>query len=228
MTVVCVSPITLTVQQGVQTIKPVAQCSSTSSLTRKVRFNELVRMRRTAFPPRTIHEHFQAIWFTQKEIIERIRKDKRLRHVIARQPEKFGMKKSSVALLSLGLYTDIERLQRSKRISAARASILSKNNSIDMDSESDSDDSSNSLSTSYAICSEAAAVQAHERALRHYKYVQTMDNTEDDASEGDMSQMVLAAGKAAPQEDLPRVLDISNHNPPHLVPTKKFPCSTVL
>ncbi|CAJ1946457.1 unnamed protein product [Cylindrotheca closterium] len=184
MTVVCISP-SLTVRQGVPTPKPVAH--STSSHTSKVSFSQKVRIRRTVVPPRT-SEEFQAIWFTEKEILERRRKDKRLRYAVAKQPEVFGTHK----LLSLGLYTESERLQRCKRAVAARDSVLTnKRKAMDVDSSgSDSDDSSLTSTptiptmtfTSYALHSKAAAVEAHERALQHSKHVQSMDNNEDDAS----------------------------------------------
>ena len=214
MTVVCISP-TLTVRQGVPSPKPVAH--STSSLTGKVRFNHKVRIRRTVSLPRT-QEEFQTIWFTQKEIFERRRKDKRLRHAIARQPEVFGTHK----LLSLGLYTEAERLQRCKRAIVARDSIISKTNSMDVDtSGSDSDYSSSSLttsiptSTSYALHSKAAAVEAHKRALQHSDQVQTIDN-EDDAYQGDTNQECSVTSETAPQ-DLPSMeISYSNSPPPQI------------
>ena len=205
MTVVCISP-TLTVRQGVPSPKPVAH--STSSLTGKVRFNHKVRIRRTVSLPRT-QEEFQTIWFTQKEIVERMRKDKRLRHAIARQPEVFGTEK----LLSLGLYTEMERLQRCKRAIAARGSILSKTNSMDVDSSSDSGDSSGCLTTTnYVLHSEAAAIEAHERALQHSNHVQTMVY-DDDASGGDTSLELSVTDETAPQAL--RSMELSNSNPPH-------------
>jgi hypothetical protein len=209
MTLVCALPTTLIVQQGVPDAKRVAHCSTTLSLTRKVRFNELVRLRRTASLPRSTQEEFQTIWFTQKEIVERMRKDKRLRHAIARQPEVFDTEK----LLSLGLYTEMERLQRCKRAIAARGSILSKTNSMDVDSSSDSGDSSGCLTTTnYVLHSEAAAIEAHERALQHSNHVQTMVY-DDDASGGDTSLELSVTDETAPQAL--RSMELSNSNPPH-------------
>ncbi|CAJ1946458.1 unnamed protein product [Cylindrotheca closterium] len=236
----CVSPTTCTVLQGVSRSvnKPAAdkQCLMPSSAPgpftapRKVTFNDLVRLRRTAFLSRPTQEEFQAVWFTQKEILDRRRKDKRIRYAIARRPETFGTEK----LVGLGLYSEVERLQRCNRAIAARASVLSKNKSVGVDRTrgSESDDSSGSLTISYALHSKAASVEAHERALQHSNHIQAMDMG-DDASEDDMSQgLAVTTGEAAPQDLLPSVDISSNSYLPHsklgraLLP--KSPCGTIL
>lgn len=207
MTVICVPP-TPTVRHGIPTTKPVAH--TVLSLKKKVQFNEKVRVRRRTLLPFTTEE-VQAIWFSGEELYDRRRKDKKLRYAIARQPELFGAEK----MLVLGLYTEDERRQRNKRSHATLNLVLSQQDSMDVDAGSDSDDSSNfSMPTtpgSYALHSEAAASEAHERAVHHAAHVQTMDN-EDDASEADMSQELSVSSESAPQ-NLPS-METPKANPP--------------
>ena len=187
MTVICV-PLTPTVRHGIPIGKPVAH--TVQSLKKKVQFSERVRVRRRTQLPSTEQE-FQAIWFSGEELYDRRRKDKKLRYAFARQPEVFGTEK----LLVLGLYTEDERRQRSNRAVAAQAFVLSEQDSMDVDTGSESDDSSTftmSSYGSYALHSEAAASDAHGRAVQHAAHVQTMDN-EDDASEADMSQELVGS-----------------------------------
>jgi len=122
-----------------------------------------VRLRRTFTVPKT-EEDFQAIWFTGRELQERRRRDKKLRYAIARQPEVYNTEK----LWTLGLHTEEERRQRCKRAMAARSSIL--RSGLD----SDSDDSSVLADASYTSHSQAAAVEARERARQHAAHVQTI------------------------------------------------------
>ncbi|CAJ1937964.1 unnamed protein product [Cylindrotheca closterium] len=206
MTVICVPP-TPTVRHGISTAKPLAHTVLPQK--RKVRFSERVRVRRRTQTPLT-KEEFHATWFTAEELYDRRRKDKKLRYAIARQPEAF----STEQMLVLGLYTEDERRQRNKRALHAQAFVLSQQQSMDVDTGSESDDSSTfttSTYSSYAFQCEAAASEAHLRAVQHTTHVQTIDN-EDAASEPDMSQELVVSPEAA----LPKLptIKIPKMNPP--------------
>ncbi|KAL3938248.1 MAG: hypothetical protein SGBAC_006807 [Bacillariaceae sp.] len=207
MTVICVPP-TPTVRHCIPITKPVTH--TVLSRKKKVQFSEKVRVRRRTQLQLTTEE-FQAIWYSGEELYDRRRKDKKLRYAIARQPELFGTDK----MLVLGLYTEDERRQRNKRSHATLNLVLSQQDSMDVDAGSDSDDSSNffmpTTPDSYALHSEAAAAEAHERAVHHAAHVQTMGN-EDDASEADMSQDRSVSSEPAPQT-LPSI-EALKANPP--------------
>lgn len=190
MTVICIPP-TLTVRHGNQatTIKP---------LLKKVQFNEKVRVRRRTQKPLT-EEEFQSIWFSEMELQDRRRKDKKLRYAIAKQPEKFGTDK----LLVLGLFNEDQRRARNQRALSARTAVL---NDMDVDSRSShSDDSSPSFSSlplvvndTYALHSQAAAEEAYERAVEHAAHVLIMDQEDDSSSQADTTDRVSSCEIASP------------------------------
>jgi hypothetical protein len=146
-----------------------------TTVMRKVQFHPRVRSRTVAVP--MTNKELQTCWFTADELDRRIRKDKKLRYSLARDPSVYD----SDCLCRIGLYTEKDRRVRYNRAKEARFAVFLEQNGTASESSSSSffqsdDADSGIMAESYSHYSEIASHIAYKRGLEQSRHVEAVWN----------------------------------------------------